>query len=104
MRTTTVDRMSEWMTPRPSLVRTARQFARYVVVGGIAFVADAGCLFLLHEHAGLSVYGSAAIAFCIGTAVNYALSIRWVFSSRRVGDRRVEFAIFAAVGIAGLGL
>jgi hypothetical protein len=35
---------------------------------------------------------------------NYFLSTRWVFSSRRVKDRRLEFALFASVGLAGLCL
>ena len=79
------------------------QFFRYVAVGGVAFVVDFTLLVLLTELAGVHYLLSAGLAFCAGLLVNYALSIAWVFSSRMLRDRRAEFAIFALVGIAGLG-
>jgi len=30
--------------------------------------------------------------------------VRWVFRYRRVADRRAEFAVFAAIGLAGMAL
>jgi putative flippase GtrA len=80
------------------------QFIRYLFVGGTAFVADFTTLALLKESGLLGVLGAAAVAFLVGTQVNYFLSTRWVFTSRRVKDRRVEFALFASVGLVGLGL
>jgi putative flippase GtrA len=80
------------------------QFARYLLVGGTAFVADFTTLAVLKESGAFGVLGAAALAFLVGTQVNYFLSTRWVFSSRRVKDRRLEFALFASVGLAGLCL
>jgi putative flippase GtrA len=80
------------------------QFVRYLVVGGVAFVADAGTLALLTETGVLGVLGAAALGFLVGTAVNYLLATRFVFRARNVTDRRVEFAVFVGVGLVGLGL
>lgn len=84
--------------------QTAVQLVRYAVVGGIAFVVDYGSLYLLTEFAGLNHLLSAAIAFTLGLATNYALSISWVFRDSRRSHGAVEFSVFALVGIVGLGL
>ena len=55
------------------------QFIRYFIVGGIAFIADFGALFLLKEWGGLNYLFSATLAFIIGIIINYQLSICWVF-------------------------
>ena len=36
--------------------------------------------------------------------MNYLLSIFWVFSESRYREKRIEFAIFAFIGVIGLGL
>lgn len=83
---------------------TLVQLFRYVFVGGIAFVADFGCLFLLTEYAGLHYLVSATISFIVGLAVNYILSTLWVFKEGKVKNRYVEFLFFALIGVIGLGL
>jgi len=90
--------------PGRRLALLAFQFARYVVVGGVAFVADAGTLWVLTEVAGVHYLVSNVGGFAVGLLVNYLLSVRWVFarhSGRPVG---VEIGVFAAIGVAGLGL
>jgi len=81
-----------------------QQFARYVVVGGVAFVVDFGLLYVLTEFAGIHYLSSAAIAFLCGLFTNYLLSRVWVFDRRTIDNVAMEFAIFAAIGIVGLGL
>jgi len=81
---------------------TVKEFGRYLIVGGLAFLADFSSLFLLTEKAGLHYLWSATIAFLIGTMVNYVLSTRWVFSVRKVSNWLDEFALFAAIGVAGV--
>jgi len=80
------------------------QIVRYLIVGGVAFVADFGALYALTEFCRLHYLESAAIAFLIGMAVNYALSVAWVFKVRAVKNARVEFLLFALIGLAGLGI
>jgi putative flippase GtrA len=84
--------------------RTAHQFARYLVVGGLAFLVDLGTLYLLTEFAGIYYLVSAAVAFLLGLAVNYLLSRTWVFDRRVIGNTGLEFLVFAAIGVVGLGL
>lgn len=80
------------------------QFTRYLVVGGLAFVVDFGLLYLLTEFAGLHYLISAAIAFLFGLITNYCLSLLWVFDRRTMDNAAIEFVIFTAIGIVGLGL
>lgn len=78
------------------------QFLRYFMVGGVAFAADFAALFLLTEFGHFYYLVSASIAFLVGIAVNYGLSIAWVFDQRTIGNRVHEFTIFALIGVAGL--
>jgi len=78
--------------------------ARYVLVGGIAFVVDFGALVALTELAGLHYRVSAAMAFVAGLVVNYVIAILWVFDRSRLTDRRLEFVIYGIIGIIGVGL
>ena len=82
---------------------TTVQFARYTVVGGVAFAVDFGVLFLLIHFAGVYYLVSAAISFVLGLAVNYVLSRSWVFSHRTMSNATLEFTIFSIIGLAGLG-
>jgi putative flippase GtrA len=84
--------------------RLLHQFIRYFIVGGLAFLVDFSSLYLLTEFAGLHYLNSAAIAFLFGLAVNYSLSLLWVFDRRTMKSAMVEFLIFAVIGIVGLGL
>ncbi|OGZ07001.1 MAG: polysaccharide synthesis protein GtrA [Candidatus Lloydbacteria bacterium RIFCSPHIGHO2_02_FULL_54_17] len=80
------------------------EFFRYLFVGGIAFVVDAGTLFALTHFLSINYLISAACGFLFGLIVNYVLSIQWVFAARAIADRRAEFVLFAVIGIGGLAL
>ena len=83
---------------------TLVQLFRYGFVGGAAFVVDYGSLWFLTEVCGMHYLLSAAIAFILGLTTNYLLSTRWVFSDSRLENRWAEFAVFALIGVVGLGL
>ncbi len=88
------------------------EFMRFCIVGGLAFLADSGTLYLLNnilpEMTGfwrLSI--ATAGGFIIGLTVNYILSVRFVFISARksgVGRTFKDFVIFTLVSAVGLGL
>ena len=80
------------------------QLFRYMFVGGAAFIVDFGSLFILTQYFGIYYLVSAAIAFVLGLAANYALSISWVFNRRTLENRTLEFGVFTFIGIIGLGL
>ena len=79
------------------------QFVRYLIVGTVAFVADFGVLLVLTESCHLHYLRSAALAFLIGMAVNYALSVTWVFKVRVVKKpaRRVSVVCTDRIGRLG---
>ena len=83
---------------------TLIQLFRYTFVGGFAFVVDFGTLYVLTEFFEIYYLVSAAIAFTIGLLINYTLSVIWVFDTRTVKNKWLEFAIFTAIGMVGLGL
>ena len=83
---------------------TLTQLVRYAFVGGLAFIVDYGSLWLLTEVFGLHYLLSAGIAFVLGLTCNYLLSTAWVFSGRTLENRWAEFAVFALIGVVGLGL
>lgn len=81
------------------------QLFRYAFVGGLAFIADFGLLYLLTSQCGLYYQLSACISFIAGLTINYFFSIAWVFNKNRDRTNNVaEFLMFAMVGIFGLGL
>lgn len=84
--------------------KTGIQFFRYIFVGGVAFLVDFTSLYVLTDFCGLFYLYSAAVAFILGMVVNYILSISWVFNKRRLESKTIEFSVFAAIGIIGLGL
>ena len=84
--------------------KTRIQLFRYIFVGGAAFLVDFISLFILTQYFGIFYLISAALAFILGLAVNYLLSVRWVFNNRKLEKRSFEFGIFAIIGIVGLAL
>jgi len=84
--------------------RLLGQFFRYATVGALAFGIDTLTLYLLVEVAGLHYLLAASLGYLLGILCHYLFSIRWVFDFRRLPDWRHEFALFALVGAAGLGL
>ena len=77
------------------------QFFRYIFVGGFAFLADAFTLWLCEKWMNYMI--AAAIAFVVGLAVNYALSIWFVFSEiSKVKNKVKEFVVYGIIGLIGL--
>jgi putative flippase GtrA len=83
---------------------TTAQLLRYTVVGGVAFGVDFGSLYALTDGLHVHYLISAAIAFMLGLATNYALSVSWVFNRRTLANKWAEFSVFAGIGVVGLGL
>jgi putative flippase GtrA len=81
-----------------------REGARYAFASAVALALDFGCYVALIRLAGVSYLVAAPAGFLLGLATVYFLCVRWVFAERRLADARIEFAAFAAIGIAGLAL
>lgn len=91
-------------------VQLLAEFLRYAVVGGLAFVADFGTLVLSQElflkSLSFGVYVATVIGFVVGLAVNYFLSLWFVFTAekdRGKGRSVGAFLVFGVIGLLGLG-
>ena len=87
------------------------EFLRYAVVGGIAFLADFGTLVgfqeLVFHRWAWGVYAATVCGFVVGLAVNYFLSLLFVFTQakdRGKGRSFGAFVVFGVIGLIGLGL
>ncbi len=85
------------------------EFMRYAVVGGIAFLVDFGILVafqeIYFERFSWGVYIAAVAGFCSGLAVNYILSLLFVFIQEKdkgKGRSLGAFAVFGTIGLLGL--
>lgn len=76
------------------------QFFRYVLVGGVAFVADFSVfngVLALQGHYILAT----AVGFLVGVAVNYSLCVYWVWRGTQARTRK-DLAVFTLIGVGGL--
>lgn len=80
----------------------AGEGARYLGASAAAFAVDFAVYLGLIRLAGWHYLVAAPAGFALGLATIYILSVRWVFAVRRIRDARLEFAIFAAIGLAGM--
>ncbi len=85
------------------------EFLRYAVVGGIAFLADFGTLVAVQElflnGYSFGVYVATVFGFLVGLAVNYALSLWFVFTQKKdrgKGRSVGAFLVFGVIGLLGL--
>lgn len=78
------------------------QLFRYIFVGGFSAIVDTGTLYGATTVLHINYLISAALAFILGTIVNYFLSVLWVFQSS--GKLSKEITLFTLVGLGGLGL
>ncbi len=80
------------------------QIVRFGVVGVIAFVVDYAVLLLLTEIVGIHYLVSSAVAFVVSVAVNYALSVAFVFETDKSRSKGQGFVLFAVMSVGGLGI
>lgn len=91
------------MTAKPGLRAAAAELLRYLAVSGVALAVDTAGLLLAANF--VHYLWAATFGFVLGVATSYLLAVRWVFRHRRLAAfPKTEFAAFAAVGVAGLGL
>ena len=89
------------------------EFFRYVLVGGVCFLIDAGALtgckllFFRENCTDAQMALCTAVGFLLGLTANYLLSNVFVFHSaeqKKQGWKLSAFLIFAVIGLIGLGL
>lgn len=90
---------------RELLPQRYREFAKFLVVGGAAWVVDAG-LFTLLSHTVLDnkVLTSKIISVLVSTIVSYVLNREWSFSKRGGREIHHEALLFFLVNGFALGV
>lgn len=80
-----------------------KQLFRFGVVGGLAFLIDAGLLYILTEFWHIHYLISSVISFTVSLAFNYILSIIWVFDVKKKQTYK-EVILFVVLSVIGLGI
>jgi putative flippase GtrA len=84
------------------LLRRIREVGFYGAASACALAVDVGMLQLLSAVLGIHYLAASAISFVAGGVVLYFLSVKFVFTSRRVDSRTLELSFFLALGLIGL--
>jgi putative flippase GtrA len=79
-----------------------REAIGYSLASVAALATDVAILVTLVEILHWNYLVAATASFVAGAALAYFLVTRFVFKYRRFRDRRLEFAIFTAIGLIGL--
>lgn len=87
-----------------TLRRAVGEGIRYVGASALALAIDLATYSALIRIAGVHYLLAAPVGFALGLGLIYLLSVRWVFAERRLANPRVEFAVFALIGLAGMGI
>lgn len=80
------------------------QFCKFGLVGTLCFCIDYGLMVALTETGILSYFAASGVSFTISVAVNYILSMRFVFKGKDELSKLQEMAIFLALSLVGLAL
>ncbi|GEL95197.1 GtrA family protein [Cellulomonas composti] len=84
----------------------ALELARFLTVGGVAFVVDVGLYNLLrfgpNELLGAKPITAKVVATIVATLVSWAGNRLWTFSSQRTAQRGRELLLFAVVNALAL--
>lgn len=82
----------------------AIQFAKFGVVGVIAFCIDYGLFLAMTYLMNVEYLIASAISFTLSTIFNYAASMRYVFAGKQGQTRTQQFVIFFVLSLVGLGV
>jgi putative flippase GtrA len=85
------------------LILRFKQFFLYCVGGGLAFVTDAGLLFVFTEYGHIWYLFSATLSFLISGVVNYSFQYFITFKGQG-GELKKQAGIFLLVALVGLAI
>lgn len=84
-----------------------RQFARFLVVGAVGFMVDAGLLIAMMHGAGLSPVSARLVSFSVAVTVTWLLNRLWTFrchaSDRPLAEWRRYVTVNGLGGLINLG-
>lgn len=80
------------------------QILKFGMVGFLCFVIDYGLMTFLTELFHLHYLVSCSVSFTVSVAVNYLLSMKFVFPPGGKTDKKKEFLAFIILSAVGLGI
>lgn len=80
------------------------QAVKYFIVGGLCTIVDVGLLYALTQFLGINYLISSVISFMSGAVLNYFLCTIWIFKTRVVINRVLEFLFYIIITAVGLGI
>lgn len=66
-----------------------------------SYLFDLGIYLLLVEILSVPYLAARLVSYLAGTTMSYFLSILWIFPSRKVDNRWLEYGSFITIGLAG---
>jgi putative flippase GtrA len=80
------------------------QFVRSIAVSIVAVIVNFGGSYIFKQKMGMYYLLAAGLSFFLGVVVNYYLSVKWVFATRKLASKHAEFIIFVVITSIGLML
>ena len=77
------------------------RLTRFALVGGMAFLIDAGLLTLLVSALGFGHFSGRAISFGVAVSASWVANRKWVFHRYATANRKKEYLRYLAVQGAG---
>lgn len=81
-----------------------KEFLKYCVVGGIAFIFDFASFYICITYLGINYLLAGVISFIIGLNVNYYLAKYFVFKESKIEDQKKEYLSVAVISLSGLAI
>ncbi len=83
---------------------TLVQIFRFLLVGGLAFIADYGVMTVCVELLDINEYVAVGLGFLVGLLTNFFISRFWVFTPAAKGkmSKAKEFSLFSVFSFIGL--
>lgn len=81
-----------------------RQIMKFGVVGAFCFLIDYFVLFACTEFIGLPYMVASVVSFTVSVVINYILSVKFVFDTKKDANKSKEFALFVILSLVGLGI
>jgi putative flippase GtrA len=82
-------------------LRLHKSFALFVLAAAVGFVVDAGVLTALVRELGWGPWEGRFVSFPLAVTSTWLLNRRYAFRGTGHGDRRVEYAAYWAIQLAG---
>lgn len=82
----------------------SREAVGYGLISVVSLGVDMGLLHALAGGLGLHYLVASTISFLAGATVSYILSVRFVFSIRKVHNPYLEYLAFFTLGLVGLAV